>query len=87
MRLLVLLLLVLGMHLIAGFVAAQECFESWYQVVVLLNEHNTSFKCMHCETQLDKKFSYRELPKPHISRRNRLDNSTNPRKYTWDSAV
>ena len=33
---------------------------------------------MHCEAQLDKKFSYRES---HIRRRNRLENPTNPRKY------
>jgi hypothetical protein len=51
-----------------------------YQVV-LLNEHNTSSTCLHCEAQLDKKCSYRESPKPHIRRRNRLENPTNPRKY------
>jgi len=33
---------------------------------------------LHCEAQLDKKFSYRES---HIRRRNRLENPTNTRKY------
>jgi hypothetical protein len=59
----------------------RDMFRNAGYQVVLLQEHNTSSKCLNCEAQLDKKFSYRESPKPHIRRRNRLENPTNPRKY------
>jgi hypothetical protein len=59
----------------------REMFRNAGYQAVLLNEHNTSSKCLHCEPQLDKKFNYRESTKPHIRRRNRLENPTNPRKY------